>query len=325
MNKLERKEKRQRRLDLTLSLERLETEHCKPCDKKLGGKQKPENVCGKCPIYKQIRTIGEELSGVISINYLTADKYLKMRSEGLTDIQVSERVGCNVKTLAKWKDSKNVNFVMPRKKKIKLLVTEYQAMKNKGLIDTEIAKELNVSEATLVNWKRENNITRSYKKNVEEKPMSKSKAEFDKAELQKTIDSYFETRKTNSDELKDSLLPNTPSVDIENPHTSIINHFDSIEIEKLKDQLFESQSEIHRLSSLNESLKTQNTRLREHENDYRDLEVQFKNLEYKFNSLAAENEDLKEVAVLNQLLMRQHVKFVDRQAPKEIEVNNTWR
>lgn len=265
MNKLERKQKRQRRLDLTHHLSMVIQKHCKPCQKR---KDAPKNlkmsVCEECPINEEIRVIGHELEN--GVEEMVVQK-----------VVVEEKIPTPTKPYSDIK------------------LEDYNRLRLKGLSDEKIAETLGFSRSAVYRFKKRNGMVRSKNETVEDR-------------VQKTVDTYFTNHKSVSDELKSSA------------HTQHVN-----EIESLKDQLLESQSEIHRLSNLNESLKTQNTRLREHENDYRDLEVQFKNLEYKVKSLAAENEDLKEVAVLNQLLMRQHVKFVDRQAPKEIEVNNQWR
>lgn len=60
--------------------------------------------------------------------------------------------------------------------------------------------------------------------------------------------------------------------------------------------------------------------------DYRKLEVDFRNSEFKCKNLMTEVEDLKETVQLNHLLMRQHVKFLNRLDTVAVgEADNTWR
>jgi len=331
--RLKRRQERLHRLHLAESLAVLEKTHCKPCTKiQRGRNYSPEAVCGGCEIYSQIRVIGKEMINgeVITLGRkknidkvdefdepvivplpLTPEEYFAFKDKGMTDQEIVKSLNRSVDWLTKWKKQNNITFMFKKRGKRtleKLTVESYNDFRAQGQKDKDIAKRFEMSVGALSKFKKENGLTSKYKTNdivVESPPVEPFEEE-----VNQTMKAYFESRSAKSNEFKNNKSP-------------VIE--EANEIESLKDQLLESQSEIHRLSNLNESLKTQNSRLRVYENDYRSLEVDLRNAEYKCKSLAAENEDLKEVAVLNQLLMRQHVKFVDRQVPKEIEVNNQWR
>lgn len=332
--RLKRKQERQHRLNLAESLAVLEKTHCKPCTKiQRGRNYSPEAVCGGCPIYTQIRAIGKEMINgeviplgrkknvdkvdefdepVIVPLTLTPEEYFAFKDKEMTDQEIVNSLNRSVDWLTKWKKQNNITFMFKKRGKRtleKLTVESYNDLRAQGQKDKDIAKRFQMSVGTLSKFKKENSLTSKYKTSdiVEVSIPAEPFAE----EVSQTMKGYFESRSKKSDEFKNNQPP-------------VFDH--STEIELLKDQLLESQTEIHRLSNLNESLKTQNARLRVYENDYRSLEVDLRNAEYKCKSLAAENEDLKEVAVLNQLLMRQHVKFVDRQGTPAIgEADYSWR
>ncbi len=267
MNKLERKQKRQRRLDLALTLARLEKEHCKPCDRKLGGKQNPENMCGKCPIYKQIRAIGVEMMG---------GEVIKPGKKGRKPLDIS--------------------------------VEAYNDLKATGLKDELIAKKLNISLKSLANFKRTNGL--AIKRNVSKDKLEGDNDTLEGVEVKQMVDSYFETRKAKTDELKESASPQLET-------TTRINN--------LEERLLESQSEIHRLSALNESLRTQNDKLRDYELDYRNLEADYLNGQNENKRLLEMLEKLKRTAEINVWLMEQHVGFMNQVEKNEEAREFVWR
>ena len=227
MNKHERIQKRQRRLDLTHHLSILEKTHCHPCDKRLGkSSQNQADICKGCPIYTQIRAIGKELMG---------GEVIKPGKKGRPSLNIS--------------------------------VEAYNDLKATGLKDELIAKKLNISLKSLSSFKTVNGLT--IKRNVS----------------------------------KGKLVSNN---DVGKGES------DMNENESLKDQLVESQSEIHRLSAQNESLKTQNASLRAYEEDYRKLEIDYLNGQTENKRLLEMLEKLKRTTEINVWLMEQHVGFMSQ-------------
>lgn len=133
MNRLE---KRVYRISLVRNLEDLETIHCRVCTIREENSQiSAEKTCGLCPIYKEIRTIGELLSpaakssvtkikpireegnegrtrthDVINVinQHMSVEQYLEYKKLPATDIEIAKGIGVSRDSMQRWKREKGL-------------------------------------------------------------------------------------------------------------------------------------------------------------------------------------------------------------------------
>lgn len=147
-----RQEKRIRRKQLIIQLERLETQH-RLIDGQLS--------CGKCDICKQIRAVGNQIApmnvDVCTDAGLTVEDYYEMREKGMTDREIAISLMVAPTSVKNWK-AKNKIITRRKNKAFDVPIEQYTNLRDQGLTNQEIRKEFNCSIRTLDRWIARNNL-----------------------------------------------------------------------------------------------------------------------------------------------------------------------
>lgn len=170
----------------------------------------------------------------------------------------------------------------------KLTVDAYNDYRAQGFKDKEISDILKVSIGKINRFKNLSGLTNKStgsntkaKENIKSKSVVPKQVEPDWIEPEKA-EKYFENKKT------------------------VVVDPEKLEMEYHIDQL-KRDLQLHKDTA---SKAVQDLHL--YTNDYEKLAEDFRISEFNRKNLAAEVEDLKETVQLNHLLMRQHVKFLNR-------------
>jgi len=171
---------RQHRQALVYKLGDLEEKHCEPCTLKQGTHKTQDGICKSCPIYTQIRAIGNELvpkgkrgrpskpdeeepnSNRID-QLLTVEQYHGHVANGLLDKEIAILLDVCTHTLTRWKARhKTKRELKPRGAKkgtrLKLDEVTYLSMRGEGLTNGQVAKRQGCNVKTLMSWQAENDV-----------------------------------------------------------------------------------------------------------------------------------------------------------------------
>lgn len=113
------KQNKIKRISLIRQLCRLEDTHCEPCTVRLVPQGELDQVCKDCPIYTQIRAIGDELIAlgskvepkpqkvkrkprILLEDTITVEMYMDYKNKGFSNSEISRLIGFNRNSLGKW-------------------------------------------------------------------------------------------------------------------------------------------------------------------------------------------------------------------------------
>ena len=174
-----RKEKRKKRLELTFKQTQIYENNCKKCLKS----------CEGCPIAEELQAIGRELGyqpgyddDEIEQQELTVEEYRRLKEDKMTDEFIYKTKGWTKHRLIEWKKANNIKIrassrsslssadkerlhrklQRSKKRAIRgydfLTVEDYMAMKQKGYTDTQVAIECGVSRSHIYKYKEHLNL-----------------------------------------------------------------------------------------------------------------------------------------------------------------------
>lgn len=172
--------RRKKRQALACQLRDLEELNCTSCPKKINNhNRKPENICGECPAFLQIRSIGKQLIGLAektkieTPEHLTMSTYEYLRENEWKKEEIREHYKIDSDDFAFFLNS-NRKAIQPKtlvrkKGEINLTPEEYVEYKRQERSDEEIRRILGISLTLLNQWKKANDVSgrvMKYKKRV---------------------------------------------------------------------------------------------------------------------------------------------------------------
>lgn len=319
---------KQKRRGLIYRLGDLEQRHCKNCpNHDPGANRNPEKVCGGCPIYSELRNIGNELNA-ISVNSRKSNLPLELTASGLKKMIENGWMLEDIRKhydLSPFEFNEFVNNNRLRKshdeaKYKNISVKDFKDWMDSGKLETAFCEHHEISRTTLLNFKAYNKLElanggkRVGKFSVEKYKDYQKQGLKDKEIAGKmgiTTQSLYKFKSENGISKKHKANNESPIVEKATLKTENIIAAEVDESEKLQMQYkiekLERDVQLHK-----DTAEKATSELRIYLHDYQKLEVDFRNSEFKCKNLLAEIEDLKETVQLNHLLMRQQVKFLNR-------------
>jgi len=357
---------KQKRRDLMYRQGDLEEKHCKICpSQEPGTSANPEKTCGGCPIYSELRNIGNELNA-ISVKSRMSNLPLELTANGFKKMVESSWILEDIRKhyhLSPFEFNEFINNNRLRKshkeaKYKNISIKEYTDWINSGKLETAFCVENGISRTTLLNFKEYYKIEltnggESMGKFSVEKYKEYQKQGLKDKEIAKkfgiSIQSIYKYKSENGLSKKHNTSDESPIVEI--APKQVEPNWN--EVQKTVDDYFEKKANTKEervlAAEVDDSEKLQmqykidklerdvqlhkdtaekaTSELRIYLHDYQKLEVDFRNSEFKCKNLLAEIEDLKETVQLNHLLMRQQVKFLNRldNTVAVGEADHTWR
>lgn len=159
---------RHKRMSLIVKLENFESNHCNGCERPGEVEKESTYACKGCPVFAQIRAVGDELNNLSNQRRLnsapkelTRTSYLQLRECGWTQEEICKRyeIGHNSfhffllsNELGRHTDDDK------KRNKITMSTAEYHEMRESGMLDKEIAKAIGVTQGSINKWKKRKSI-----------------------------------------------------------------------------------------------------------------------------------------------------------------------
>ena len=150
-------------------LEELESSHCDSCERPRGVVKESTYACQGCPVFAEIRAIGDELNNLSNQQRidsapeeLTRTTYLDLRDRGWLQEEICKHYGIGHSSFRFFLISNGLAQQPDEGKKkknvIKMTAEEYYEMQEAGLNDKEIAESIGVAPQSIMRWKRRKGV-----------------------------------------------------------------------------------------------------------------------------------------------------------------------
>lgn len=161
---------RHKRISSVARLEKLESRHCDSCERPRDPGKDSTYACEGCPVFVEIRAIGEELNNLANQRRvdsapkeLTRTTYLELRDRGWLQEEICRHYDISYSSFNFFLNSNNLRGPNEEPKKereliVKITVDEYTELKKQRMSDGDIAKKLGVHPKSIVRWKKRNGV-----------------------------------------------------------------------------------------------------------------------------------------------------------------------